>query len=58
MNGLAWTRVGGEVMQVEALALDGTGTLEYKLPAQMDEFIMTSDVLTEADVAALKAYYE
>jgi len=37
---------------------DGTGTLEYKLPAQMDEFIMTSDVLTEADVAALKAYYE
>ena len=37
---------------------DGTGSLEYKLPAQMDEFIMTSDVLTEADVAALKAYYE
>ena len=37
---------------------DGTGTLEYKLPAQMDEFIMTADVLSEADVAALKAYYE
>ena len=37
---------------------DGTGTLEYKLPAQMDEFIMTSDVLTEADVAALKEYYK
>ena len=36
---------------------DGTGNLEYKLPAQMDEFIMTSDVLSEADVAALKAYY-
>ena len=36
---------------------DGTGTLEYKLPAHMDEFIMTADVLTEADVAALKAYY-
>lgn len=40
------------------LGQDGTGTLEYKLPAQMDEFIMTADVLTEADVAALKAYYE
>lgn len=26
--------------------------------AQMDEFIMTADVLSEADVAALKAYYE
>ena len=37
---------------------DGTGSLEYKLPAQMDEFIMTSDVLSEADVAALQAYYE
>lgn len=37
---------------------DGTGKLEYKLPAVMDEFIMTSDVLSEADVAALKAYYE
>ncbi len=37
---------------------DGTGVLQYKLPAQMDEFIMTADVLSEADVAALKAYYE
>ncbi|MCR5560519.1 MAG: alkaline phosphatase family protein [Bacteroidales bacterium] len=37
---------------------DGTGNLAYKLPAQMDEFIMTSDVLTEADVAAMKAYYD
>ena len=37
---------------------DGTGVLEYKLPATMDEFIMTSDVLSEEDVAALKAYYD
>ena len=37
---------------------DGTGVLQYALPAQMDEFIMTSDVLGESDVAALKAYYE
>ena len=36
---------------------DGTGKLEYKIPARMDEFIMTSDVLSEADVAALKAHY-
>jgi len=37
---------------------DGTGVLQYALPAQMDEFIMTADVLSEADVAVLKAYYE
>ncbi|MBR0300141.1 MAG: alkaline phosphatase family protein [Bacteroidales bacterium] len=37
---------------------DGTGALEYKLPAQMDEFIMTADVLSETDIAALKVYYE
>ena len=36
---------------------DGTGALAYKLPAQMDEFIMTSDVLSESDIAALKAHY-
>lgn len=36
---------------------DGTGVLEYGLPAQMDELIMTADVLSEADVAALKAHY-
>ena len=28
VNGLAWTSVGGELLQVEALALDGTGKLE------------------------------
>ena len=36
---------------------DGTGKLGYKLPAQMDELILTADVLTEGDVAALKAHY-
>ena len=25
VNGLAWTRVGGEIMQIEAAVLDGTG---------------------------------
>lgn len=37
---------------------DGTGKLKYMLPAAMDEFIMTSDVLGDADIAALKAYYD
>ncbi len=27
-NGLAWTRVGGEMMQIEAVVLEGTGKLE------------------------------
>ena len=36
---------------------DGTGSLKYKLPAQIDELIITGDVLTEADIAALKAHY-
>jgi len=36
---------------------DGTGTYKHRLPAQLDEFILTADVLTEADIAALKAYY-
>ncbi|MBR0297757.1 MAG: alkaline phosphatase family protein [Bacteroidales bacterium] len=40
------------------LGQDGTGKLSYKLPAQMDEFIMTRDVLTESDVASLKTYYQ
>ena len=37
---------------------DGTGELQYALPAQMDELIITADVLSEADVAALRAHYE
>ena len=36
---------------------DGTGSLKYKLPAQIDELIITGDVLTETDIAALKAHY-
>lgn len=28
MNGLAWTSVGGEMLQIEAAVLDGTGKLE------------------------------
>ena len=27
VNGLAWTRVGGELMQIEAVVLDGTGKI-------------------------------
>ena len=36
---------------------DGTGALKYKLPAQIDELIITADVLDDSDVAALKDYY-
>ena len=36
---------------------DGTGMLTYKLPAQIDELILTTDVLSDEDVAALKSYY-
>ena len=28
VNGLAWTQVGGEILEVEAQALDGSGKLE------------------------------
>lgn len=39
VNGLAWTRVGGEVMPVEAVAMDGKGALEItgKLGEVMQE---------------------
>ena len=48
----------GAYKHVVIIGVDGAGTLEYSLPAQMDEFIMTSDVLGVADVAALKEYYK
>ena len=37
---------------------DGTGTYGDHLAAQLDEFILTADVLTADDIAALKAHYE
>ena len=36
---------------------DGTGAYKYKLAAQLDEFIITADVLDEDDIAALKVHY-
>ena len=36
---------------------DGTGNLAYSLPAQIDELILTADVLTDQDVAALRNHY-
>lgn len=36
---------------------DGTGSLTYKLPAQIDELVITKDVLDEDDVEALRNYY-
>ena len=36
---------------------DGTGRYSSKLPAQLDEMIITADVLSDADMDALKEYY-
>lgn len=36
---------------------DGTGKLKYKLASQIDELILTKDVLSDADITALKAHY-
>ena len=45
----------------DALALrigqDGLGTYGDHLAAQLDEFILTADVLNDSDVTALKAFY-
>ena len=61
VNGLAWTQVGGEVMPVEALALDGAGGLELtgKLGDVMKESakIARSTVRRVAARAGLTADY-
>ena len=36
---------------------DGTGVYKYNLSAQLDEFIITADVLDEETIAALKSHY-
>ena len=36
---------------------DGTGSLTYKLPARIDDLVITKDVLKEEDVEALRNYY-
>ena len=36
---------------------DGTGHYDARLAAQLDDIIITSDVLNEGDIAKLKAYY-
>ena len=36
---------------------DGTGSLSYKLPAWIDDLVITKDVLDDDDVKALKNYY-
>ena len=37
---------------------DGTGVYKYNLSAQLDEFIITADVLDEETIAALKSHYQ
>ena len=36
---------------------DGTGSLSYKLPAWIDDLVITKDVLDDDDVKALRNYY-
>ncbi len=55
VNGLAWTRVGGEVMPVEALALEGTGTLE--LTGKLGDVMKESAQLARSIVRARMANY-
>ena len=47
----------GAYKHVVIIGQDGTGALKYKLPAQIDELIITADILDEDDIAALKTYY-
>ncbi len=50
VNGLAWTEVGGEILEVEAQALDGSGKLELtgNLGTVMQESVRAAaDVLAE-----------
>ena len=50
VNGLAWTRVGGEVMPVEALALEGAGALE--LTGKLGDVMKESAYLARSIVRA------
>lgn len=37
---------------------DGTGAYSDHLAVQLDEFILTADILSDEDIAALKSYYQ
>ena len=50
VNGLAWTSVGGEVMPVEALALNGKGALE--ITGKLGEVMQESAKLAKSIVRA------
>ena len=53
VNGLAWTSVGGEVMPVEALVLDGSGKLE--LTGKLGEVMKESAGIAYSTVRAQAA---
>lgn len=52
VNGLAWTQVGGEVMPVEAVAMDGKGALE--LTGKLGEVMQESAKLART-IARIRA---
>ena len=51
VNGLAWTELGGEMLQVEALALDGSGKVE--LTGQLGDVMKES---AQAAVSYIRAH--
>lgn len=52
-----WRDVSFDALDLN-IGQDGTGGYPYRLPAQLDEMIVTADVLDDADIAALKQYYK
>ena len=59
VNGLAWTSVGGELLEVEAAVLDGTGKLELtgSLGDVMKESAKAKKLRIKNALAALQAAY-
>ncbi len=55
INGLAWTSVGGEIMQMEVLAVDGTGKIE--LTGSLGEVMRESAVAAVTFVRANATEY-
>lgn len=51
-NGLAWTQIGGEVLQVEAVAMDGSGKL--RLTGHMGEVMQESARLAWSYIASIR----
>ena len=56
VNGLAWTSVGGELLQVEAVTMDGSGKLE--LTGSLGDVMKESAKAAHSYVRAVAARYK